>query len=160
MPLSVFIPEGGDVIIGDLVFVVSDIRSRGSQYRLTESSRKTPVLSVAEGQPVSFMAQNYMVTVLSAENPYWSSTKEAFLRIAADRAVTILRGDLYRRNGARFMVSSAVRHAIIEKTISIPDIQTLLHLAATGVPGEGIISNGKYLMILEGVVIAGVAERP
>lgn len=160
MPLSVYIPEGGDVIIGNLVFVVSDIRARGSRYRLTEKNAKVAVKEVSFEHPAEFLVGDHLVTVLSTDNRYWYSTKEACLRIAADRSITILRGDLYRKNGARFMVSSDVRAAIAGRQVTIPDVQTLLHLAQTGTLKDGTISAERYVLVLDGIVIVGVAERP
>lgn len=129
MSLIIKIAEGGDVYIGDRHFKVADVSPRGDSYRITDLANPTVAVDVSIGCPALFDVHGHKVIVESDVNLYLTrGAPRAILRVTAPLEVTIVRGDLYRKNGRRFVVSSAVRSAIRD--------------------GRGIFSSGEWTVPL------------
>ncbi len=160
MPLTVHVPEKGDIYIGDLHFYVESVRDNGSAYTLVEHHNAMAPLRVDINHRADFYIGQHQVTIFSLPNMKCTTNREACLRIAADKSVTILRGDLYRKNGAQFIVSSLVREAVATGQVSVTSTPQLIELASNGRRDGNNIVNGKLVFVLDGPVIIGVAERP
>ena len=156
MALIVQVPQGGDIYVGHIHFEVQDVSCRGSEFRLIDLSDKIIPMVVTPYTPARFQCKGYQVAVMSGHNDFPPSKRVATLRISADKAVTIIRGDLYRKNGAKFAVCSPVREAIAQGKAPVNDILTLIHLAAAGQQMGATIRNGNLLIHVEGQTILGV----
>jgi len=153
MALNVRIPVGGDLFIGphhftiehggDDCFLLMERDALNSSVNLAVTQNRSAHLQIGDDVAV--------ITLANGSNSY-----RVALSIDAPKSISILRGDLYRKTGGIFVVSSATRESISSGHKVVKSVEQLIELASPYRGRNGWVALDGLMIEIAGTEIVSI----